>query len=346
MSDLIDINQVEKRIKQVSTVNKRWTLFPIQHADIWKRCKKQQQRFWVAEEISLFGDLDDWAKLDEGDKYFIKIVLAFFASSDNIVSENLAQRFSVDIDVPEVNYFYAGQTYMEMVHSETYSILIDTYIKDPVEKAEMFSAVENHPAIKAKAEWALKWLNDEEASFLERLLAFGCVEGIFFSASFCAIFWLKKRGKLPGLTFSNELISRDEGDHEKFAGLLYNKIRRGELSPTNVVNIRILSTERVHEIVSSAVECESIFAKSALPENLVGMNAELMIQHIQVCADKLLTIFGYPKLYNVRTPFEWMELISMESKANFFERKVGEYVKTNENHAMDMNDQFALSEDF
>lgn len=337
---------MEQIHKPLSTVNKRWTLMPIQYPEIWERCKKQLRRFWIAEEITLFNDLDHWAQLSDGDRNFIKTVLAFFAASDGIVSENLTQRFSSDIDVPEVSYFYANQNFMEMIHSETYSILIDTYIKDFDEKTQMFKAVEDHPAIKAKAEWALKWLNDRNASFLERLLAFGCVEGIFFSSSFCAIFWLKKRGLMPGLTFSNELISRDEADHEEFAGLLSKLITSGRLKLKNVTNLQLLTLERANEIVISAVECESVFAKSALPENLVGMNAELMIQHIQCCADKLLDIFGFPNLYNVKTPFEWMELISMESKANFFERRVGEYSRTNQNHMSDVNDHFAVNEEF
>lgn len=337
---------MEQIERPLATVNKRWTLFPIQYPEIWESCKKQQKNFWIAEEISLFNDLDHWAQLSDGDRNFIKTVLAFFAASDGIVSENLTQRFGCDIDVPEVSYFYATQNMMEMIHSETYSILIDTYIKDPIEKSQMFRAVEDHPAIKAKAEWALRWLNDQEASFLERLLAFGCVEGIFFSSSFCAIYWLKKRGLMPGLTFSNELISRDEGDHEEFAGLLSRLIRSGRLKLKNIINLQDLSLDRVFAIVQSAVECESVFARSALPENLVGMNAELMIQHIQMCADKLLDIFGYPNLYNVKTPFEWMELISMESKANFFERRVGEYSRTNQNHLSDVNDHFALNEEF
>lgn len=337
---------MEQIHKPLATVNKRWTLYPILYPEIWESCKKQLKSFWVVEEISLYNDLEHWSKLSDGDKNFIKTVLAFFAASDGIVSENLAQRFSNDIDVYEVSYFYANQNMMEMIHSETYSLLIDTYIKDPQEKAEMFKAVENHHAIKAKAEWALKWLNDQEASFLERLLAFGCVEGIFFSSSFCAIFWLKKRGLMPGLTFSNELISRDEGDHERFAGLLFRLITSGRLKCANISNIKMLTLDRANEIVKSSVQCESVFAKSALPENLVGMNAELMIQHIQCCADKLLTIFGFPALYNVKSPFEWMDLISLESKGNFFERKIGEYAKTNENHLSDNGNQFAINEEF
>lgn len=313
-----------------SALRKRYTAFPIEHHDLWDMCLKQRRSFWVVEEISLDSDLEHWNnRLSNNDRQFIKTVLAFFAASDGIVAENLVHRFQKDIDVFEVNYFYAFQNMMEMIHSETYSILIDTYIKDPQEKDQMFHAIETHPAIKRKAEWALHWLNND-APFLQRLVAFACVEGIFFSSSFCSIFWLKKRGLMPGLAFSNELISRDEGMHEQFACHLFLKICRGELIPLGLDtnHLEIPTIQKVHEIVKSAVECESFFVQTALPEDIVGMNSRLMIQYVQLCADVLLVFLGMPKLYNVSSPFEWMELISLEGKTNFFERKVGEYQHT------------------
>ena len=311
--------------KVAQSLKKRYTLFPIVHDTIWKMCEAQRDSFWTASEIQLDSDIDHWNnKLTDKDRQFIKTVLAFFAASDGIVAENLVHRFRQDIDVPEVNYFYSFQEMMEMIHSETYSILIDTYIKDPIEKQNMFNAVENHPAIRAKAEWALRWLNGD-APFLERLVAFACVEGIFFSSSFLSIFWLKKRGLMPGLAFSNELISRDEGMHEEFACNLFKEVCAGTLEPTGVKNVEIPTVERVHAIVKDAVECESLFVKSALPEDIVGMNSRLMIQHVQLCADVLLSLLGLPKLYFVKSPFEWFELISLEGKTNFFERRVSDY---------------------
>jgi ribonucleotide reductase beta subunit family protein with ferritin-like domain len=279
--------------------------------------KKQLASFWTAEEIDLHQDLSDWEKkLNDGEKHFIKYVLAFFAASDGIVLENLAQKFCTEIQIPEARCFYGFQIAMENIHSETYSLLIDTYIKDNTEKSFLLNAIMNVPVIKKKADWALKWINDSN-TFAERIVAFSCVEGIFFSGSFCAIFWLKKRSLMPGLTFSNELISRDEGLHTDFACLIYKYLNNK------------LSQEKMYSIIAEAVKIEKEFITEALPVELIGMNSKLMGQYIEFVADRLLYALGYQKYFNVQNPFEWMEMISLQGKTNFFEKRVGEYQKAN-----------------
>lgn len=292
----------------------RFVLFPIKHKEVWDMYKKAEASFWTAEEIDLSHDQVDWDKLNDGERHFISHVLAFFAASDGIVNENLAVRFSNEVQIPEARCFYGFQIAMENIHSETYSLLIDTYIKDPVQKDKLFNAFETVPAVKKKADWALKWINNTN-SFAERLVAFAAVEGIFFSGSFCSIFWLKKRGLMPGLTFSNELISRDEGLHCDFACLLYSMLQEK------------LSEETIHKIIGDAVVIEKEFITEALPVNLIGMNADLMSKYIEFVADRSLTSLGYKKLYNTKNPFDWMELISLQGKTNFFEKRVAEYQK-------------------
>ena len=292
----------------------RFVLFPIKHAEIWQMYKQAEASFWTAEEIDLSADLVDWAnKLTTDEKFFIKHVLAFFAASDGIVNENLAVNFMNEVQYPEARCFYGFQIMMENIHSETYSLLIDTYINDTAEKAHLFHAIDTIPAVGLKADWALKWIS--KGSFADRLVAFAAVEGIFFSGSFCSIFWLKKRGLMPGLSFSNEQISRDEGLHCDFACLLYRQL-------TNK-----LSEKRVQEIILDAVKIEQEFVTDALPVNLIGMNAELMCQYIEFCADRLLVALGYQRFYNSSNPFDFMEMISLQGKTNFFEKKVGDYQK-------------------
>jgi ribonucleotide reductase beta subunit family protein with ferritin-like domain len=276
--------------------------------------KKAEASFWTAEEIDLQSDLSDWDRLSKDEKHFISSILAFFAASDGIVLENLAGRFMREIQIPEARCFYGFQQAIENIHSETYSLLIDTYIREPVEKMRLFRAVETIPCIRQKADWAVKWISSS-SSFAERLVAFAAVEGIFFSGSFCAIFWLKKRGLMPGLTFSNELISRDEGLHCDFACLIYSKL------------VYPLSRKVVYSIIDDAVQYEKEFVCTALPVELIGMNSKLMSQYIEFVADRLLYSLGYEKLYNASNPFEWMEMISLEGKTNFFERRVSEYQK-------------------
>jgi ribonucleoside-diphosphate reductase subunit M2 len=285
----------------------RFVMFPIQYDDIWRMYKKQVDCFWRAEEIDLTKDAKDWSSLTEEERAFVSSILAFFASSDGIVLENLAQRFMNDVQVAEARAFYGFQIAMENIHSETYSLLIDTYIQDKAEKERLFHAIETFPCIKKKSDWAQKWIHAGRG-FASRLVAFACVEGIFFSGAFCSIFWLKKRGLLPGLTFSNELISRDEALHCEFAVLLYGKL------------VNKLSQKVFHEIIRDAVAIEIEFICEALPCKLIGMNAELMSQYIQFCADRLCLQMGYKKLYGVVCPFDWMEMISLEGKTNFFEK--------------------------
>ena len=297
----------------------RFVLFPIKYHEVWRHYKKAFRSFWTTEEIDLSKDLNDWDnKLNENERFFIKNVLAFFAGSDGIVLENLAIRFFQEIQIPEVRCFYGFQITMENVHSETYSLLIDKYITDPVEKHTLFNAIDTIPCVAKKANWAKKWIQDEESSFATRLIAFAVVEGIFFSGSFCAIYWLKKRGLMPGLTYSNELISRDEGMHTDFAVLLYSMLQN-KLSPDTFYNI-----------IKEAVEIEQNFITKSIPCNLIGMNSELMCQYIEFCADRLILQCSsenckYEKIYNVQNPFEFMELISLDNKTNFFEKKVSEY---------------------
>jgi ribonucleoside-diphosphate reductase beta chain len=313
----------------------RFVLFPIKHDDIWQMYKQHEASFWTAEEIDLGQDLKDWERLNDGERHFISHVLAFFAASDGIVNENLAQNFLSEVQYAEAKCFYGFQVMMENIHSETYSLLIDTYIKDPVEKDKMLRAIETVPCVQKKAEWALKWINSD--LFTERLIAFAAVEGIFFSGSFCSIFWLKKRGLMPGLSFSNELISRDEGLHCDFACLLYTQ---------HIVNK--LPKERVLDIILDAVQIEQEFVTDALPVSLIGMNAALMNQYIEFVADRLLLALGCAKHFNVTNPFDFMEMISLQGKTNFFEKRVGEYQKAGvmATNAEKDAPKFALDEDF
>jgi ribonucleoside-diphosphate reductase beta chain len=309
----------------------RFVLFPIQHDEVWQMYKQAEASFWTAEEIDLSQDLKDWENLNDGERHFISHVLAFFAASDGIVNENLAVNFMQEVQLPEARCFYGFQIMMENIHSETYSLLIDTYIKKQSEKDHLFNALETVPCVKKKGEWALKWINSEE--FVERLVAFAAVEGIFFSGSFCSIFWMKKRGLMPGLTFSNELISRDEGLHCDFACLLYSMLENK------------LSEERIHAIIKDAVAIEQEFVTDALPVDLIGMNAKLMSQYIEFVADRLLIALGYSKVYNATNPFDFMEMISLQGKTNFFEKRVGEYQKAGVLGDKDKN-VFSLDEDF
>ena len=291
----------------------RYVMFPIMDTDIWKAYKQQMDCFWRTEEIDLSKDLTHWEKLKDDERHFVSMVLAFFAGSDGIVLENLGTRFMSEVQLPEARAAYGFQLMMENIHSETYSLLIDTYIKDQDEKMKLFRAIQNYPCIKKKADWAIKWIQDKRSTFASRLVAFAAVEGIFFSGSFCAIFWLKKRGLMPGLTFSNELISRDEGMHTDFAVLLYSKLNRK------------INKTRIYEIIKEAVEIEKEFICDALPCRLIGMNSKLMSQYIEFCADRLVVQLGYEKIYNSACPFDFMEQISVEGKTNFFEKRVGEY---------------------
>ena len=309
----------------------RFVMFPIKHQDIWQMYQKQIDCFWRPEEIDLSKDLSHWDGLEADERTFISMILAFFAASDGIVLENLAQRFMTEIQVSEARAFYGFQIAMENIHSHTYSNLIETYIKDKEEKDRYFNAITNFPCIKKKSDWAQKWIHDNRSSFATRLVAFACVEGIFFSGAFCSIFWLKKRGLMPGLTFSNELISRDEALHCEFAVLLYSKL------------VRKMEKSRIHEIIREAVEIETEFICEALPCRLIGMNSQLMTQYIQFVADRLCVQLGYKKIYNVTNCFDWMELISLEGKTNFFERSVSDYSlanKSNTDIAFDFTDDF------
>lgn len=311
----------------------RFVLFPIEHDDIWKYYKDNEACFWTAEEIDLSADLADWNnKLNDNERHFIKHVLAFFAASDGIVNENLAENFVAEVQYTEAKFFYGFQIMMENIHSETYSLLIDTYISDPKEKDYLFNAIETMPPVQKKAEWALRWIDN--GTFAERIVAFAAVEGIFFSGSFCSIFWLKKRGLMPGLTFSNELISRDEGMHCDFACLLYTKHIVNKLEPGVVTGI-----------IKDAVAIEKEFVSESLPVNLIGMNAEMMCQYIEFVADRLLVELGEQKVWNVENPFPWMDMINLQGKTNFFEKRVGEYQKAGVTSDRDKQ-IFSLDEDF
>ena len=311
----------------------RFVLFPIQHDDIWSFYKKAEASFWTAEEIDLSPDQIDWEnKLNDDERHFIKHILAFFAASDGIVNENLAENFLSEVQYTEAKFFYGNQVAMENIHSETYSLLIDTYIKDSAEKNHLFNAIDTLDCVKKKADWALRWI--DKGDFAERLVAFAAVEGIFFSGSFCSIFWLKKRGLMPGLSFSNELISRDEGLHCDFACLLYNN---------HLVNK--LSKDKVREIIMDAVEIEKEFVTDAIPVKLIGMNSDLMQQYIEFVADRLLVELGNERVYNTSNPFDFMEMISLQGKTNFFEKRVGDYQKSG--ILSEKNDRvFSIEEDF
>jgi ribonucleoside-diphosphate reductase subunit M2 len=297
----------------------RFVMFPIHYADVWEMYKKQVDCFWRAEEVDLSKDLSSWKKLTTDEKYFIKMILAFFAASDGIVVENLGVRFMSEVQVSEARAFYGFQIAMENIHSEMYSLLIDTYVKDHDEKQGLFNAIDKFPCIKKKADWATKWINDKQSSFATRLIAFACVEGIFFSGAFCSIYWLKKRGLMPGLTFSNELISRDEALHTEFAVLLFNKLQKKNKPSKNIII----------EIIKEAVEIEKEFICDALPCRLVSMNSELMSQYIEFVSDRLSVQLGSGIIYKTANPFDFMEMISVEGKTNFFEKRVGEYALAN-----------------
>lgn len=329
-----EYRRLEKEDPLLKENPKRWVMFPLQHPEVWEMYKKHEASFWTAEEIDLAQDSKDWVNLNEGEQHFIKHVLALFAASDGIVLENLASQFSSEIQIPEARAFYGFQIAMENIHSETYSLLIEQYIKDPSERENLFDAIHTMPPVREKAHWAVQWMN-REASFAERLVAFAAVEGVLFSGSFCAIFWLKKRGLMPGLTFSNELISRDEGLHADFACLLYQMLQNK------------LPEEIVHDIIRGAVEVERKFICDALSCDLVGMNKDLTTQYIEFVADRLLTALGHSKIFGVANPFDWMELISLQGKTNFFEKRVGEYQKAGVMAgATDSLSAFSLNEDF
>ena len=309
----------------------RFVMFPIQYYDVWDMYKKQVDCFWRTEEVDLSKDLIHWQNLNDDEKFFIKHILAFFSASDGIVLENLGVRFMTEIKVSEVRAFYGFQIAMENIHSEMYSLLIDTYVKDAIEKDNLFNAISVHPSIKKKADWALSWMDESKTSFGTRLVAFACVEGIFFSGSFCSIYWLKKRGIMPGLTFSNELISRDEALHTEFAVLLFKKLIH---KPEKKVII---------DIIKSAVDIEREFICEALPCKLISMNSVLMCQYIEFVADRLAVQLGYEKIYGSTNPFDFMEMISVEGKTNFFEKRVGEYALANKDKPTNV---FDLTEDF
>jgi len=309
-----EIKELEKQDPLLKENPRRFVMFPIQYPEVWEMYKKHEASFWTAEEIDLSSDNRDRENLTDSERHFVKHVLAFFAASDGIVCENLASQFSTEIQIPEARAFYGFQMAMENIHSETYSLLIEQYIKDPDERDKVFDAMHTMPPVQEKANWALSWMNNEN-SFAERIIAFAAVEGILFSGSFCAIYWLKKRGLMPGLTFSNELISRDEGLHAEFACLLYGMLQNK------------LPDDVVHSIIRGAVKVEHEFICEALSCDLVGMNSELMKRYIEFVADRLLQALGHPKLYNATNPFDWMELISLQGKTNFFEKRVGEYQK-------------------
>jgi ribonucleoside-diphosphate reductase beta chain len=317
---------------------KRYVLYPIEHNNMWEYYKKAVASFWTVEEIDLAKDRDDWVKLTDSEREFIKYTLAFFAASDGIVNENLAVRFINEVQIPEAQFFYGFQIAIEQIHSETYSLLIDTYINDNSEKARLFNAIETIPVIKEKAEWCFRWINDNESDFIYRLVAFACVEGIFFSSSFCSIYWLKKKGLMPGLTFSNELISRDESLHTEFAILLYHHFKSSYVS----------NPELVRQIVTEAVELEKSFATESLERNLIGMNSGMMRQYIEFVGDRLLVQLGLDKVWNVSNPFDFMEMISMNSKTNFFESRASQYSKAGVSNSLEGTNstKFEIVEDF
>ena len=310
---------------------KRFVLFPIIHNNLYQLYKKAESSFWTVSEIDLSKDLNDWEKLNNDEQHFIKSIIGFFAGSDGIIMENLASRFMNEIQIPEARAFYSYQIFNESIHSETYSLLIDTYIKDNVEKEHIFNSIENIPSVAKKAVWAYKWIQNKDVSFATRLIGFAIVEGIFFSGSFCAIYWIKKRGLMPGLTFSNELISKDEGMHCEFACALYEMIQNK------------LEEKTVHQIFKEAVEIEKEFIVDSIKCNMIGMNSELMKQYIEFVSDRLLVQLGYNKIWNVENPFDFMEMISLRPKSNFFEVRVGEYAKSK---IAESSNNFEISGDF
>jgi len=331
-----EYRELEKSDPLLKENPRRWVLLPIQYPAVFEMYKKHEASFWTAEEIDLAQDTKDWERLTEGEQHFVKHVLAFFAASDGIVLENLAAQFSTEVQIPEARAFYGFQMAMENIHSETYSLLIEQYVKDPEEKDRVFNAINTMPAVQEKARWAVQWMN-RESSFAERIVAFAAVEGILFSGSFCAIYWLKKRGLMPGLTFSNELISRDEGLHAEFACLLYGMLQHK------------LPEDVAHNIIKGAVDAERKFICEALPCDLIGMNSELMTKYIEFVADRLLSALGHSKVFGASNPFDWMELISLQGKTNFFEKRVGEYQKAgvmNGGGDQDESRGFSLDADF
>ena len=323
------------QIEPILQENKdRFVIFPIKHNDIWDWYKKMEACFWTAEEIDLHQDFTDWSnKLNADERYFIKHILAFFAASDGIVNENLAENFVNEVQYSEAKFFYGFQIMMENIHSETYSLLIDTYVKDEKEKNQLFKAIEVFPAIKKKADWALNWI--ESDSFAERLIAFAAVEGIFFSGAFCSIFWLKKRGLMPGLTFSNELISRDEGMHCDFAVHLHNN---------HLVNK--VPKEKIRKIIIDALNIEREFVTESLPVSLIGMNAKLMTQYLEFVTDRLLVELECEKEFNVTNPFDFMDMINLQGKTNFFEKRVSEYQKAGVMNKDKESDEISFDADF
>jgi len=325
-----ELNAEEPLLKENK---KRFVLFPIKYHEVWEMYKKAEASFWTAEEVDLSKDLADWESLNDDERHFVSHVLAFFAASDGIVNENLVERFSQEVQIPEARCFYGFQIMIENIHSEMYSLLIDTYIRDPTQREYLFSAIENIPCIRKKADWALRWISDENSTFGERLVAFAAVEGIFFSGAFASIFWLKKRGKMPGLTFSNELISRDEGLHTDFACLLFSLLKNKP------------SKETVKKIITEAVAIEQEFMTDALPVKLIGMNSDLMKRYIEFVADRLFVALGFDKQYKVENPFDFMDLISLQGKTNFFEKRVSEYQKAGVMQK-DHEKVFSLDEDF
>jgi len=332
-----DVNKYMIEEPILDKKNNRYVLFPIRYSKFWELYKKQQACFWTAEEIQLSRDKIDWLKLNQNEQHFIKNILAFFAGSDGIVFENIDTRFLQEVQIPEIKVIYSFQGYIEQVHSETYSLLIDTYITDPSEKEHLFNAITTIPSVSKKANWAIKWINDPLSSFAKRLVAFACIEGIFFSGSFCAIFWLKQRQLMPGLTFSNELISRDEGMHVETAVEIYNFL-------TNR-----LDSEEIYGLVREAVSIEKEFIIDSIPCNLIGMNSKLMSNYIEFVADRLIIQLGYTKLYNTSNPFDFMEMISLQGKTNFFEKRVSEYSLAKVSHNLNSdkgNNDFNVDEDF
>jgi ribonucleotide reductase beta subunit family protein with ferritin-like domain len=320
--------------KLLSEEENRYVIFPIQHDEFWKMYKKAEANFWTAEELDLSKDMTDWNRLNDKEKYYIEHILAFFAASDGIVNENLVERFCQEVKILEAKFFYGFQIAVENIHSETYSLLIDTYVKDAAKKHKLFNAIETIPSIKKKADWALKWINDSKSPFSHRIIGFAAVEGIFFSGAFCSIFWLKKRGLMPGLCHSNELISRDEGLHTEFAVLMYKNLKD---KPPN---------ETVIQIIKEAVEIEKEFITESLSCELLGMNKKLMIQYIEYVSDRLLKMFGIEPIFRSVNPFDWMEMIAVQGKTNFFEKRVGEYAnKANPNVDQEKN-EIGFNEDF